>query len=155
MLTARLGLGRQTWNFTRHFLEMCIAMCAGGAILSLIVFGIPALLGASSLRVQFPELGLFLIAILLTLPMAAWMLFRGMQWRPVLEMSAVPFALAILLIGLAWFGVASDSILQTEFGAFCGFACAGMFIVMLFRLDLYTGRIGHHMAHGAHASHPA
>jgi hypothetical protein len=155
MLTARLSLGRQSWNFTRHFLEMCISMCAGGAILSLIVFGIPALLGAPSLREQFPELGLILIAILLTLPMSAWMLFRGMQWRPVLEMSAVPFGLAIALIGLAWFGVASGSILQTTFGTFCGISCVGMFVVMLFRLDLYTGRRGHHMAHGAHSPHPA
>jgi len=155
MLTARLSLGRQSWNFTRHFLEMCIAMCAGGAILSVIVFGIPALLGASSLREQFPELGLILIAILLTVPMAAWMLFRRMEWRPVLEMSAVPFGLAILLIGLAWVGVASDSILQTEFGMFCGISCVGMFAVMLFRLDLYTGRSGHHMAQGPQAAQPA
>ena len=86
--TARLSLGRQSWNFARHFLEMCISMCAGGAILSLIVFGISALIGAPNLREQFPELGLILIAILLTVPMAAWMRFRGMEWRPIVEMSA-------------------------------------------------------------------
>jgi hypothetical protein len=154
-LTARFSLGRQSWNFTRHFLEMCIAMCAGGAILSLIVFGIPALIGASDLRVQFPELGLILIAILLVLPMAAWMRFRGMEWRPILEMSAVPIGLSIVLIGLSWLGVASASTLQITFGSFCGISCVGMFVVMLFRLDLYTGRSGHHMAHGAHAPHPA
>ena len=153
--TARLSLGRQSWNFARHFLEMCISMCAGGAILSLIVFGIPALIGAPNLREQLPELGLILIAILLTLPMAAWMRFRGMEWRPTLEMSAVPIGLAILLIGLAWLGVTSESTLQITFGSFCGIACVGMFVVMLFRLDLYTGRTGQHMAHGAHAAHAA
>lgn len=151
--TARLSLGRQSWNFARHFFEMCISMCAGGAILSLIVFGVPALIWASNLREQFPALGLILIAILLTLPMAAWMRFRGMEWRPIVEMSAVPIGLAILLVGLAWFGVASESTLQITFGSFCGISCVGMFVVMLFRLDLYTGRTGHHMAHGASAGH--
>jgi hypothetical protein len=153
--TARLSLGRQSWNFARHFLEMCISMCAGGAILSLFVFGIPALIGAPNLRVQFPELGLILTAILLTLPMAAWMRFRGMEWRPILEMSAVPIGLSIVLIGLPWLGVASESTLQITFGSFCGISCLGMFVVMLFRLDLYTGRTGHHMAHGAHPAHAA
>jgi len=153
--TARLSLGRQSWNFARHFLEMCVAMCAGGAILSLIVFGIPALIGAPNLREQYPELGLILVAILLTLPMAVWMRFRGMDWRPILEMSAVPIGLSIVLIGGVWAAFAPDRTLQTTFGTFCGISCVGMFVVMLFRLDLYTGRTGHHMAHGAHAGHAA
>ena len=151
--TARLSLGRRSWNFARHFLEMCISMCAGGAILALVLLGIPARMGAPDLREQFPELGLILIAVLLTLPMAAWMRFRGMEWRPIVEMSVVPIGLAILLIGLTWFGVASESALQMSFGSFCGISCIGMFVVMLFRLDLYTGRTGHHMAPGAHAAH--
>ena len=107
--TARLSLGRQSWNFTRHFLEMCITMCAGGAILGLIVFGIPASIGAPDVREQFPEIGLILIAILLTLPMAAWMRFRGMEWRPIVEMSAIPIGLAVVLIGAASSGLASDT----------------------------------------------
>jgi hypothetical protein len=152
---ARLSLGRQTWYFARHFLEMCVSMCAGGAILSLVVFGVPALVGAPDLREEFPELGLILIALLLTLPMAAWMRFRGMEWRPIVEMSAVPIGLAILLIGGAWAGFAPDSTLQTTFGTFCGISCVGMFVVMLLRLDLYTGRTGHHMAHATHAAHEA
>jgi apolipoprotein N-acyltransferase len=83
------------------------------------------------------------------------MLLRGMEWRPTLAMSAVPIGLAFLLIGLAWLGLSSESTLQITFGSFCGIACVGMFVVMLFRLDLYTGRTGHHMAHRAHAAHAA
>jgi hypothetical protein len=129
-------------------------MCVGGYGLYLLIFtGLPVLIGGPNLREQVPELSLIVIAILLTLPMAAWMLFRGMEWRPTLEMSAVAFALAIALIGLAWLGVPSESTLQVKFGSFCGLACVGMFGVMLFRLDLYTGRTGHHMAPGAHAAH--
>jgi hypothetical protein len=152
---ARPSLGRQSWTFARHFLEMCVSMCAGGAILSLIIFRIPVLIGAPNPRGQLPELALILIAIVLTLPMAAWMRFRGMEWRPILEMSAVPIGLAILLIGGVWAGVTADNTLQTSIGTFCGLSCAGMFVVMLFRLDLYTGRTGHHMTHGAHARNTA
>lgn len=153
--TARPSVGRQSWNFARHFLEMCISMCAGGAILTSIVFGIPTWTGGPNLREQLPELGLILLAILVTLPMAAWMRFRGMEWRPILEMSAVPIGLAILLIGGVWAGLTPDSTLQTTFGRFCGISCVGMFVVMLPRLDLYTGRTGHHMAHGGHATYAA
>ena len=128
-------------------------MCAGGAILSLIVSGLLALVGAPNLREQLPELGLILIAIVVTLPMAAWMRFRGIEWRPIVEMSAIPIGLAIVLIGAVSSGLASESTLRMTFGTFCGISCVGMFVVMLFRLDLYTGRKGHHMAHAANAAH--
>jgi len=151
--TTRLTLGRQTWNFARHFLEMCVSMCAGEAILALlIVAAIPALFGSPNLREQIPELSLLAIAVMLAVPMAAWMRFRGMAWRPIVEMSVVPVGLALAWIGAVWIGVAPGNTLQVEFGQFCGISCVGMFLVMLFRLDLYTGRTGHHMANAMHAA---
>jgi hypothetical protein len=152
-VTTRLTVRRQTWNFARHFLEMCVAMCAGGAILALLIFGAgPTLFGGPNLREQFPELSLLTIAVILTLPMAAWMRFRGMEWRPIVEVSVVPIGLAIVWIGAAGSGLVPSNTLQVEFGQFCGISCVGMFVVMLFRLDLYTGRTGHHMAHAIHAA---
>ena len=146
--SARLGVARQSWNFARHFLEMCISMCAPGALLYLLVFtGIPAIFATGDLRAQAPELSLVIIAILVTAPMTAWMVFRGMTWRPTLEMSAVPMVLAIAIVGLTWTGVLAGTIVQIRFGQFCGLACIGMLGVMLFRLDLYTGRTGHHQTH--------
>jgi hypothetical protein len=145
---ARPSLGKQGWNFARHFLEMCIAMCLGGIVLIVLAFAVvPALIGGPNLRESYPELSLLAIAVMLTLPMVGWMRFRGMAWRPILEMSAVPFGLAIAMIGLVWTGVVPATALQVEFGSFCGITCMGMFIVMLFRLDLYTGRTGHDMGH--------
>jgi hypothetical protein len=151
--TTRLTVGRQTWNFARHFLEMCVAMCAGGGILALLIFwALPTLFGSPNLREQYPELSLLTIAVILTLPMAAWMRFRGMEWRPIVEMSVVPIGLPIVWIGAAWSGLVPTTTLQVEFGQFCGISCVGMFVVMLFRLDLYTGRTGHHLAHAIHAA---
>ena len=45
-----------------------------------------------------------MIAFNMSLPMAAWTRFRGMEWRPIAEMSGAMFALAIVLIWIAWDG---------------------------------------------------
>jgi hypothetical protein len=70
---------------------MCAAVCIGGGILNgLVLLAGPALLGYADLRQQSPELALLVIAFNYALPMAAWMRFRGMAWRPTLEMSGRP-----------------------------------------------------------------
>jgi hypothetical protein len=138
----------QVGHFLWHFVQMCLAMCIGGSILNLLVFWAAALIGYPDLRQQLPELSLLLIAFIYSLPMVAWMRFRGMEWRPILEMAGAAIGLAILLIGLTWFGIVPQSNLLQWQTSFCGLACPVMLIPMLLRLDLYTGRTGHH-AHAA------
>ena len=36
--TTTISVPRQSWNFARHFLEMCVAMCIGGTVLYLLIF---------------------------------------------------------------------------------------------------------------------
>ena len=135
--------GRQMWNFTRHFLEMCVAMCVGGTALSALVFVAgPALLGYPDLRVTAPSVALLIIACLTTAPMAAWMRFRGMAWRPILEMSSATVGLGVVLTVLAAVGVLSPADVRLWALGFCGPACIVMLPVMLLRLDMYTGRTG-------------
>jgi len=73
-----------------------------------------------------------------TLPMAAWMRFRGMAWRPILEMSGAILGLAVMLLALAALGALSPGGVQRWALAFCGPACVIMLPVMLLRLDMYT-----------------
>jgi hypothetical protein len=127
---------------------MCLVMCGGGTILNLLVFWAVGLVGYPHLRHEFPELALLAVAFNYTLPMAAWMWFRGMAWRPNLEMAGATLGLGIVLIGMAWLGIVSTSTLIALQFSFCGLACLVMLVVMLFRLDLYTGRMGQH----AHAT---
>lgn len=137
------SIARRVWNFTRHFLEMCIAMCVGGGALNVLVFVVgPVQLGYPDLHMVAPELALLLIACLYTLPMASWMRFRGMAWRPIVEMSGATVALALVLIILAFLGVLSSEDLHQWALMFCGPACVLMLPVMLLRLDMYTGRSG-------------
>lgn len=49
--TPRPGLRSQIWQFICHYLEMCVAMCLGGGILTALLFlAGPALLGYPNLR---------------------------------------------------------------------------------------------------------
>jgi hypothetical protein len=150
-----LSLTRQTLNFGRHFLEMCVSMCVVGTplILLLFVFG-PAVIGYPDPRQQFPELSLLTIAVLYALPMVAWMRYRGMEWRPIVEMGGATIAVGVAIIGLAWLGILSQPGLRDYASPkFCGPACAVMLMAMLPRIGMYTGRVGHHMGHGALAAH--
>jgi hypothetical protein len=131
---------------------MCAAMCMGGVILNGLVFVAgPALLGYSDLRQEATELALLVIAFNYALPMAAWMRFRGMAWRPTLEMSGATIGLAVVMIGLDWLDVVQQNSVRGWVFGFCGPACVVMVIVMLFRLGLYTGRTGPQMK--GHARH--
>ena len=151
MTTARLGLGSQVWHFARHWLEMCVVMCVGGGILNGLLFlAGPGLIGYPDLRQRSPVLAVVVSGLVYALPMAAWMRVRGMAWRPALEMSGGVIAVAVVMIGAAGAGVVSGSSLRGWAMGFCGPACGVMFVVMLFRLGLYTGRAGHPMRADQH-----
>jgi len=92
----------QIGHFLWHFVQMCLACCIGGITLNVLFFVGAALIGYPDLIHRFPELSTLMIAFLLALPMAAWMRFRGMEWRPTLEMAATPIVLGVLLVCLAW-----------------------------------------------------
>jgi hypothetical protein len=78
---------RPVGRFVLHYIEMCAVMCIGALVLSVLFFGAAGLLGYTDMPQQYPELSVLVIAIDLSVPMAAWMRFRGMDWQPTLEMA--------------------------------------------------------------------
>ena len=85
-------------HFIRHYLEMVAAMFVGMGVL-----GMPAgMLGRSS------EAGeLLVMGASMTIPMVAWMRYRGHSWAIAGEMSGamlVPTAVAIALLGSVEYG---------------------------------------------------
>src|SRR4029079_3539727 len=75
---------RAVRHFVRHYVEMVIAMFAG-----MIVLGLPAEAGlraigssSSDLRVDAPAVVFIGMALTMTVPMVAWMRYRGHGWRP-------------------------------------------------------------------------
>jgi hypothetical protein len=131
---------RPIGRFVLHYLEMCAVMCLGGIVLSVLFFGAAGLLGYTDMPQQFPKLSVLVIAINLSLPMAAWMRFRGMDWRPTLEMAGSTMVIGLLLIATYWLGIVPKSSLVD---AQTSLACPMMLAVMLFRFRLYSGHQGH------------
>jgi hypothetical protein len=123
-----------------HLLEMCMVMCAGAVILSVLFFGAAGLLGYSDLPQRAPVLSALVLALNLSLPMAAWMRFRGMAWRPTLEMSGSTMVVGLVLIAGYWLDIVpSSSLIEVQ----VSLACPVMIAVMLLRFRLYSSHPGH------------
>jgi hypothetical protein len=131
-----------TRHFIRHYVEMLIAMFLGMAVL-----GTPAILalgaaGVSSAELQSdaPAVLLLGMGITMTLPMVAWMRYRGHGWAASNEMAAsmlIPTAGVIALLGA---GLVEDvgTLLMAEHVVML----PSMLVAMLVRRDEYS--------HGAH-----
>ena len=138
--------GKPAGRLLLHVAEMCMVMCAGGIILSVLFFQGAAVLGYTNLPQTAPELSVIVIAINLTVPMAAWMRYRGMDWQPTLEMAIPTMATGLLLVAAYWLDVvAKGSLVEIQ----TSLACPVMLAVMLLRFRLYSAP---HAAHHVHAS---
>ena len=85
-----------TRRFTRHYVEMVIAMFVGMGVL-----GAPI---AVLVEIESPALRLLNMAVTMTIGMVAWMRYRGHGWMPCAEMSASMFVPTFAAIGLMWAG---------------------------------------------------
>jgi hypothetical protein len=129
-------------TFIRHYIEMVVVMFAG-----MIVLGIPgeATLqaigtGTSQLRHDAPALVFLGMAATMTIPMVAWMRYRGHRWQPTLEMAAsmiIPTLVAIVLLAA---GVLNfEALMGLEHVAML----LGMLAAMLLRVNEYTSHAHH------------
>lgn len=133
---------RPVGYFLRHLGEMILAMMvgmvAGGAMLALIFSTMLAstIRGMTRVEVlnQFAVLICLVVAVTMIAPMAAWMRYRGMEWRPTLEMAAAMAVPLIPIFGLLGFQVIPGA---EACGLYCVLMIPAMIIAMLFRLDLY------------------
>ncbi|MDQ5810439.1 MAG: hypothetical protein M3358_06770 [Actinomycetota bacterium] len=129
-----LGVG---WRFTRHLLEMVVAMMAGMLVLglALVVLGKPS--GEVNLLAEYGVMGAFMSA-----PMVAWMRYRGHSWSDGLEMTVamlVPMFALVFPVELGVVELTDHALMMLSHVAMIG----GMVLLMLYRLDRY--------AHGAHS----
>ena len=116
-------------HFVRHYLEMVVAMFVGMAVLAL-----PARLALGAAGTSWSELGhaaMFLgMAVEMTLPMVAWMRYRGHDWRASGEMAAAMLLPTFAAIALLWAHAAgSGALMAAEHVAMLG----SMLVVMLLR----------------------
>ena len=132
---------RSLRRFLRHYAEMVIVMFAG-----MIALGVPAdwVLKAfgANIHGQHPTRMLATMAVTMTVPMVAWMRYRGHAWRPNMEMAASMLVPTLAVLILLWTGAATGigTLMVIEHAAML--AC--MLLAMVLRADEYAG--GH--AHG-------
>jgi hypothetical protein len=125
-----LGVSGTNRRFLRHYLEMVVAMLAGMAILGVasgVLFNLP-----NTTNVRLVEM-----AVAMTLPMAAWMRFRGHSWAACGEMALamfVPAGASLLLLNA---GLVENKMVLFTFEHTAMFV--GMFVVMLWRREEYVG----------------
>jgi hypothetical protein len=134
-----------THRFVRHYVEMVAVMFIGMFALSKPADWLFGTLGASTSS-EHPVMMLFSMGITMTVPMVAWMRYRGHGWRPTNEMAAsmlIPTFAAIALVGAGV--MTGGSAMVAEHIAMLG----GMLVAMLLRRDEYSGPHDHHGAQRA------
>ena len=139
-----------TRHFARHYAEMVVAMFLGMAVLGVPFGWALRALGSSwtALDHDAPALMFLGMATTMTVPMVAWMRYRGHGWRANTEMSASMFLPTFAVIGLLGAGVLTDVgvLLIIEHVAML----VSMLAVMLLRPEEYTCAMHPHVhAEGA------
>ena len=72
-------------------------------LLGMLVLGLPL-----ATLIHAPALELLNMAVTMTVPMVAWMRYRGHGRQPAFEMSAAMFVPTFVAIGLLWAGLVED-----------------------------------------------
>jgi hypothetical protein len=114
--------------FARHFAEMVLAMFVGMGVLG-------GLAELSGLADQPTELRVMLMGVYMTLPMAAWMSYRGHSGPRNLEMSASMIVPTVIVAMLASAGTLEiDAAMRIQHGAMI----PAMLTVMVWRYQDYA-----------------
>jgi hypothetical protein len=126
------------WRFTRHLLEMVVAMMLGMGVFGLALAALGEPPGYANLLIRYGMMGAFM-----AVPMVAWMFYRGHSWRDGGEMTAamlVPLLIPVALVelGVAVPGLSEGSLMMLSHVAMIG----GMVALMIYRFERY--------AHGSH-----
>ena len=136
-----------TAHFVRHYAEMVAAMFLGMLVLGLPAEGALRAIGSSSTELQndAPALALLGMAVIMTVPMIAWMRHRGHGRRPNAEMAASMFLPTFAVIALMAGSMVSDfmTLMSLEHVVML----PSMLIAMLLRRDEYTGHAHHAPQH--------
>jgi flagellar biosynthetic protein FliP len=131
--TAPSGGAHVASHFWRHFAGMFAVMVVGMIASAAVFLTIVQMTWDEATR-QRPAASLLVIATGMSVPMAAWMLYRGMGRKNTAEMAAAMVLPVIPFLGLVWFGV-TDSALC---GPYCISAIVAMLALMLHRHSEYA-----------------
>lgn len=120
--------------FWRHFLQMLGVMAVGMIASGAVLLSFVGLKTWDEVTTQYGTQALVVMAVGMTVPMAAWMLWRGMGWKNSYEMAAVMVIPVIPFLCLFWFDVTRSA----QCGAYCAVTILGMLALMYYRRREYS-----------------
>lgn len=125
---------RQRSPFWRHFWQMLAVMGAGMLVAGAIFLAVVGAKTWEEVTTQYPTQCLLAMAAGMTVPMVAWMRYRGMSSRTSYEMGAVMVLAALPFLLLVWFDVTKSA----QCGGYCLLSVAAMLALMRYRRDEYS-----------------
>jgi hypothetical protein len=132
-----LKVGRFLW----HYAEMLLAMGIGGFFFSLLFGQIPESSSYAAVFERGTYVRSIVSSIFMTVPMMAWMIWRGHGWRHSWEMTGAMLAPVAAIIALRLLG--ADAFLPWLSKINCPAMDLAMLVYMLYHRDHYTGGAGH------------
>jgi hypothetical protein len=120
--------------FWRHFLQMLAVMMVGMIVSAAILLTFVGLKTWDEVTTQYGTQALTAMAVGMTVPMVAWMLYRGMGWKNSNEMAAVMMIPVIPFLCLVWFGVTKSALC----GPYCAVTILAMLALMFHRRPEYS-----------------
>ena len=127
---------RPAWMFTRHYLEMVLAMLLGMATLYPL-WALTTAGAADGSWVHRTDVESLVMATAMSVPMAGWMAYRGHRPRLTTEMCVAMYAGFVLLFPLLWTGALDEM----------GVMMAGHTLMPLFMLAAMLLRRREYLAH--------
>jgi hypothetical protein len=132
---------RRVSPFWRHFLEMLGAMAAGILVTGAVFVFVVGAKSWDQVTSEYPTQALLGMAAGMTIPMVAWMAYRGMGRRNSYEMAAAMILPVIPFLCLVWFNVTKSA----ACGMYCGVMVLSMLLLMLYRRSEYSSHSMHAM----------
>jgi hypothetical protein len=120
--------------FWRHFLQMLAVMMVGMIVGAAILVTVVGAKTWDEVTTQYGTQALLVMAVGMTGPMTAWMLYRGMGRRNAYEMAAVMVLPVVPFLCLYWFDVTTSA----QCGPYCAATVAAMLALMFYRRGEYS-----------------
>jgi hypothetical protein len=120
--------------FWRHFLQMLAVMMVGMIVSGAALLTFVGLMTWDEVTTQYGTQALIAMAVGMTVPMAVWMLYRGMGRKNTYEMAAVMVIPVIPFLCLVWFDVTKSA----QCGAYCAVTIVAMLALMFYRRSDYS-----------------
>jgi cytochrome bd-type quinol oxidase subunit 2 len=120
--------------FWRHFAQMFAAMVVGMIATGAIFLSVVGAKTWDEVTTEYPNQALLAMAAGMSIPMAAWMVYRDMGRRHSLEMAAAMVLPVVPFLCLVWFNVTASA----QCGPYCIATIATMLGVMFYRRDRYS-----------------